>query len=874
MDASTIRSEFLSFFEERGHTVVPSSGLVPQNDPTLFFVNAGMVPFKDVFTGAEQRPYVRAASVQKCLRVSGKHNDLEVVGRTPRHHTFFEMLGNFSFGDYFKDLAVPLAWELLTERLKVDADRLWITVFEEDDEAFALWRDGVGVPEARIQRLGAKENFWAMGPTGPCGPCSEIHYDHGPQIDDDDRGPAFESPRYVEIWNNVFMQYEQPAEGPRFALPRPSIDTGMGLERIAAVLQGVYWNYDTDLFQPLIRNAAEHAGRTYGADDEADVALRVIADHARASAFLVADGIMPANEGRGYVLRRIMRRAIRFGVKLGIDKPFLYSTALEVVDGMAPAYPELASRRTFIEEVVRGEEERFRRTLDRGMKLLDTELETAEAGGQPVPGDVAFTLSDTYGFPLDLTRLIASERGVEVDADGFERALEAQRARGRKAWKGSGQEAVGALWTELAGEHGPTTFTGYDRDRDVGTVLALVRDDDGELSMVDRLEPGSRGIVVLYRTPFYAESGGQVGDTGTIAGFTVEDTTTEAGLHLHRGSVTGEALSTQDVVQAAVAGGRRDHTRRNHTGTHLLHAALRQVLGEHVTQKGSLVGPNRLRFDFSHHKPVEPAELERIEDLVNEQIRRNRAVQTTLEDLEEAVAHGAMALFGEKYDEQVRVVAVPGFSVELCGGTHVQRTGDIGLLRITSEGGIAAGVRRIEAQTGVGALEVVRTDSARLGRAAAALKTNPGGVVASIERMQKERKELERANKELQAQLSKHAAGALADTAREIGGIKVLAAEFDGDLKEQADRLRDQLGSSLVVLAARRGDRVQLLAAATRDIAGTRVHAGKFVQQLAPLVGGRGGGRPDMAQAGGKDPGGIPAALERAWTLAAEELAR
>jgi alanyl-tRNA synthetase len=869
--ADEIRAAFLSYFEGKGHSVQPSGQLIPHNDPSLYFVNAGMVPFKDYFTGAEQPSFSRATSAQKCLRVSGKHNDLENVGVTPRHHTFFEMLGNFSFGDYFKADAIAMSWELLTNVWKVDADRLWVTVYEDDDEAWQLWRD-LGFPEARLQRLGAKDNFWSMGDTGPCGPCSEIHYDHGPSVSDDERGPAGENDRYVEIWNLVFMQYEQQASGERLVLPKPSIDTGMGLERIAAVKQGVYSNYDTDLFQPLLRKGASLAGVSYGDDAAADTALRVIADHARASAFLVNDGVMPGNEGRAYVLRRIMRRALRFGWKLGLEKPFFHQVTGEVVQRFSDAYPELRERADFIHEVVLAEEKRFLRTLSRGLTLLDRELDEARTSGGRISGEAAFKLSDTYGFPLDLTQLIASEQGVGVDAEGFDAEMAKQKAMGRANWKGSGEEAVGALWRELADEHGATEFTGYAELDGTGTVVALLQRDGDELQAVDQLSPGTTGIVVLDRTPFYGESGGQAGDTGSLGGATVTDTTKSNGLHLHHVVVGAQPIERGDEVTARVGSKERDASRRNHTATHLLHAALRKLLGEHVTQKGSLVAPDRLRFDFSHHKPVSKDELRQIEDMVNHQIMANTALQTSEDDLEAAIEKGAMALFGEKYDAKVRVVSVPGFSVELCGGTHVARTGDIGLFKILSESGVAAGVRRLEAQTGFGALAVVREMEDRLEAATRELKAPSDQLLAAIGKMLIEKKAAERAHDKLKRDLAAAAAGDLADSAREIEGVKVLAGRFDGDLREQGDRLRDQLGTSLVVLAAERGPKVQLLVAASKDIAGKRVHCGNIVKELAPMVGGRGGGRPDMAQAGGGDPSGIEAMLAKAWEVAAAAL--
>ncbi len=877
MNSGRIRQEFLSFFGERGHAVVPSSSLIPANDPTLYFVNAGMVQFKDVFTGQEQRSYTRATTVQKVLRVSGKHNDLDNVGRTPRHHTLFEMLGNFSFGDYFKAEAIPMAWELLTKVFGIPAERLWVTVFQDDDEAYDLWRGTVGFPAERIQRLGAKDNFWSMGPTGPCGPCSEIFFDHGATISPVEGGPASDSPRYVEIWNNVFMQFEALSDGSRVPLPRPSIDTGMGLERLAAVLQGVFSNYDTDLFVPLVNRAGREANRRLGDDQEVDVALRVIADHSRATAFLVADGLMPSNEGRGYELRRIMRRAIRFGVKIGLNRPFLPATVSEVIDRFSGAYPELNERRAFVEQVVLGEEESFRRTLDRGMRLIDLEIHRAGKGGV-IPGEVAFTLSDTYGFPLDLTQQIAEERGVTVDGSGYQGALEVQRSRGRAAWKGSGEQAIGQLWHRMAAELGPARFTGYDRTEDAAAIVALVRSQGDDVEEVERLDPGEIGFVILEKSPFYAESGGQVGDRGALSTtadgeHAVMDTTSASGLTLHHVRAGAGGLQVGAVVVARVDAARRAETRRNHTATHLLHKALRTVLGEHVAQKGSHVAPDRLRFDFSHPRAISHDDLRQVENLVNAELLHNHAVSVEVMDLDAAMASGAMALFGEKYGNQVRVVSVPGFSTELCGGTHVGRTGDIGLFRIEAESGVAAGIRRIEALTGLGALTATQRDADLLGATAERLKTSPNLVGEAVARLQEDRRALERRLDEALSRLAAAAAGELAARARTISGIKVLAAEYDGDLKEQADRLRDQIGTGLVVLASRKDGRVSILAAVTRDLAGSRLHAGKVIEQLAPLVGGRGGGRPDLAQAGGRDGSGLDEALDRVYSLAAELLA-
>ena len=872
MDANALRQSFLTYFRARGHEVVKSAPLVPQNDPTLYFTNAGMVQFKDVFLGNDPRDYSRATTSQKCLRVSGKHNDLENVGRTPRHHTFFEMLGNFSFGDYFKKEAIDLAWGFLTVECGIDTERLWVTVFEEDDEAEQLWL-AAGVPAERIQRLGAKDNFWSMGDTGPCGPCTEIHYDHGEHLDPAGGGPATESARYVEIWNLVFMQYDQDAEGNRTPLPNPSIDTGMGLERIAAVLQGVYSNYDTDLFQPIIARIAEVAGTPYGSADDTDVSLRVIADHARATAFLVADGVMPSNVGRGYVLRRVMRRAIRFGVKLGLDELFFHHATASVIDAFGETYPELTQRRSFIEEVVKAEEDRFRRTLSRGMRLLDDAIAKVGTGGT-IDGDTAFELSGTYGFPLDLTQLIAEEQGVTVDTEGYEAALEAEKQRSREQGFGSGEEAIGELWFQLAQEHGETEFTGYASNQGLGTVVALVRTTDAGHQVVDVLEPGDKGVVLVDRTPLYAESGGQVGDTGSIAAgaasFTVSDTQKAAGLHLHHGELHGEALSVGDAVQLSVDSDERDQTRKNHTATHLLHAALREVLGEHVTQKGSLVGPSRLRFDFSHHKPMSADELRRVEDRVYQKVLADEAMHTEVMDLDAAKDAGAMALFGEKYDDRVRVLTLGDgtFSVELCGGTHVSRTGEIGLFRIVSESGVAAGVRRIEAQTGTGALAIVRDERDTLEAASAELKTEPARLLESVRKLREEKRKLEKELAELEREKAQEAAGDLVSNAVDVGGVKVLAARYDGDLLEQADRLRSQLGSALVILAGEKGGKVQLLVAVTKDVAGKRAHAGKVLQDLAPLVGGRGGGRPDMARGGGSDPAGIEALVAAAFERA------
>ena len=873
MKSAEIRRRFLDFFATRDHVIVPSASLVPESDPTLFFVNAGMVQFKDIFTGAQASELRRATSVQKCLRVSGKHNDLENVGRTARHHTFFEMLGNFSFGDYFKDQACVWAWELLTASeaeggFGLDTSRLWVSIFEEDDEAWEIWTNRIGVSRDRVQRLDAKENFWSMGPTGACGPCTEIHWDHGPKYGDDLRGPAGGTDRYVEIWNNVFMQFEQHEDGTRTVLPRPSIDTGMGLERLAAVKQGVYWNYDTDGFQRIIRTMTDLAGVPYGGSAESDVALRVIADHARASAFLVADGVMPSNEGRGYVLRRIMRRAIRFGVKLGLKEPFLWRAADSVVDEMGEAYAELQQRRSFIEEVVRAEEERFSRTLDRGLVLLEKEL--AQEPGT-LPGKVVFTLYDTYGFPPDLTELIAAEREVGLDMAGYDACMAEQKQKGKLAWGGSGDEKAAQVLVDLAGQVGATRFTGYDGDTGSSEILAIV----SEGHRVERLASGGQAVLLMAATPFYAESGGQIGDHGQLrfegGSVRISDVTKGPGdLFLHHGVVETGTLTVGSAVEQTVDGGRRDLTRLNHSATHLLHSALKQVLGDHVEQKGSLVDPDRLRFDFSHHKPVSPKELERIEDLVYARIMANDPVQTDIKELEEARAAGAMALFGEKYGDRVRVVTMGAFSTELCGGTHARRTGDIGLFRVTSENGIAAGVRRIEGVTGPGAMAYVRRRDGMAIEAAQALRTPLEQLPATLERMVADRKGLERELEALKLELARAAGGDLTDQARQAEGFMVLAAELPGDantLQQEADRLRNQLGSSIVVLGSRSDGTVVLVAAVSKDIAGKKAHAGNVVREAAKIVGGGGGGRPDFARAGGKDGDKLPEALAKVYSL-------
>ena len=864
---SEIREAFLRFFEERGHRVVKSSSLVPENDPTLLFTNAGMVQFKRVFLGEEEREYKRAVSCQKCLRVSGKHNDLENVGRTPRHHTFFEMLGNFSFGDYFKEEAISYAWELVTDAFGIDPGRLVVSVFRDDDEAFSIWRDRIGLPEARIYRLGEEENFWSMGETGPCGPCSEIHVDFRPEEPLDRDDPSSETGRFLEIWNLVFMQYNRDAQGRMTPLPRPSIDTGAGLERLAAVLQGVSSNYETDLFRPLIARAAELSGVSLGRDPEHDVSLRVVADHARAVTFLIADGVIPSNEGRGYVLRRILRRAARHGALLGLDRPFLFEVADEVVAQMGDFYPELRERRPFILDRTRREEERFLETLGRGLALLEEELARVEAAGaRELPGEVAFRLYDTFGFPLDLTEDIARTRGISVDQAGFDAAMAGQRARARAAWKGSGEQAVEAVYARLAGEI-QVAFRGYETLEWSSPVRALLR--AGE--PVDEVGEGEEVEVVVDETPFYAEGGGQVGDRGVIetpgGRIEVVDTVRPAGeLTVHRGRVVAGRVRVGETASLRVDAEARAATVRNHSGTHLLHAALRRVLGPQAVQKGSLVAPDRLRFDFTHDAPLRSEEIERIEDLVNEWIERNEEARIEYLPYDQAIASGAVALFEEKYGDLVRVISFGDVSTELCGGTHARSTGEIGVLKIVSEGGIAAGVRRIEALTGLGALEYMREQERALRRVAELLRAPVAEVPQRIEKLLAEKRALEKEVEQLRAELRGAASGDLLGRVREVGGIRVLGTRVEGvsarDLRSMVDELKERLGSGIVLLACEQDGRVSLALGVTPDLV-DRFRAGDLIREVAAEVGGKGGGRADFAQAGGRDAAGLDRAFER-----------
>ena len=868
-----IRQKFLSFFESRGHRIVRSSSLVPADDPTLLFTNAGMNQFKDVFLGREKRDYARATTSQKCVRAGGKHNDLENVGRTRRHHTFFEMLGNFSFGDYFKRDAIDYAWTLITADYGLAKDRLYVTIFREDDEAGALWSEVAGVPADRIFRMDEKDNFWAMGDTGPCGPCSEIHYDFGPDGSEwnhaDCQFPC-DCGRYVEIWNLVFMQFNRDAAGVLTPLPRPSIDTGMGLERVAAILQGKLSNYETDLLRPIIDRAAEITNRPYGDDDKVDTALRILADHSRATAFLIHDGVIPANEGRGYVLRKIMRRALRHARLVGMDKPFLYELTGFVAEHMKPGYPELLESVTRVARVVKEEEHRYAHTFVLAERVFEQEVEKL-SGGKALPGAVSFKLYDTYGLALDEQEEMARERSLSIDREGFEAEMSAQRSRARASWKGAEKVAVAEVYSQVQ-QLGPTKFQGYDGTALEGCrVLALVAGD----KLVQEVPAGARAEMLLDRTPFYAEAGGQVGDKGVllregIEVARVEDATRPLpGLFVHT-IVTTAPLHVGDLVDGRVAERLRYSTQRNHTATHLLHAALRSVLGTHVKQAGSVVEPSRLRFDFTHYAALDQDELEAVERLVNEQILINTSVTTDVMDLDQALTTGAMALFGEKYGERVRVVQVPGFSKELCGGTHVRRTGDIGLFKVVSEGSISAGVRRIEAITGEGAYDHYKRMTDAVNRIASAVRVAEPELADSVERLLARERDLEREIQQLKERIAQSQMGALADQARTIKDVKVLAARLDGidraQLRSLADSLRNKLKSCVVVLGTAADGNVAIVSAVTKDLT-NRVHAGKLAGAVAQAVGGKGGGRPDMAEAGGKDASALPAALEQVYAL-------
>ncbi|EIZ9622849.1 alanine--tRNA ligase [Escherichia coli] len=866
-----IRQAFLDFFHSKGHQVVASSSLVPHNDPTLLFTNAGMNQFKDVFLGLDKRNYSRATTSQRCVRAGGKHNDLENVGYTARHHTFFEMLGNFSFGDYFKHDAIQFAWELLTSEkwFALPKERLWVTVYESDDEAYEIWEKEVGIPRERIIRIGdnkgapyASDNFWQMGDTGPCGPCTEIFYDHGDHIWGGPPGsPEEDGDRYIEIWNIVFMQFNRQADGTMEPLPKPSVDTGMGLERIAAVLQHVNSNYDIDLFRTLIQAVAKVTGATYLSNKS----LRVIADHIRSCAFLIADGVMPSNENRGYVLRRIIRRAVRHGNMLGAKETFFYKLVGPLIDVMGSAGEDLKRQQAQVEQVLKTEEEQFARTLERGLALLDEEL--AKLSGDTLDGETAFRLYDTYGFPVDLTADVCRERNIKVDEAGFEAAMEEQRRRAREA-SGFGADYNAMIRVDSASE-----FKGYDHLELNGKVTALFVDGKA----VDAINAGQEAVVVLDQTPFYAESGGQVGDKGELKGanfsFAVEDTQKYGQAIGHIGKLAAGSLKVGDAVQADVDEARRARIRLNHSATHLMHAALRQVLGTHVSQKGSLVNDKVLRFDFSHNEAMKPEEIRAVEDLVNTQIRRNLPIETNIMDLEAAKAKGAMALFGEKYDERVRVLSMGDFSTELCGGTHASRTGDIGLFRIISESGTAAGVRRIEAVTGEGAIATVHADSDRLSEVAHLLKGDSNNLADKVRSVLERTRQLEKELQQLKEQAAAQESANLSSKAIDVNGVKLLVSELSGVepkmLRTMVDDLKNQLGSTIIVLATVVEGKVSLIAGVSKDVT-DRVKAGELIGMVAQQVGGKGGGRPDMAQAGGTDAAALPAALAsvKGWVSA------
>lgn len=866
-----IRQAFLDFFHSKGHQVVASSSLVPHNDPTLLFTNAGMNQFKDVFLGLDKRNYSRATTSQRCVRAGGKHNDLENVGYTARHHTFFEMLGNFSFGDYFKHDAIQFAWELLTSEkwFALPKERLWVTVYESDDEAYEIWEKEVGIPRERIIRIGdnkgapyASDNFWQMGDTGPCGPCTEIFYDHGDHIWGGPPGsPEEDGDRYIEIWNIVFMQFNRQADGTMEPLPKPSVDTGMGLERIAAVLQHVNSNYDIDLFRTLIQAVAKVTGAT----DLSNKSLRVIADHIRSCAFLIADGVMPSNENRGYVLRRIIRRAVRHGNMLGAKETFFYKLVGPLIDVMGSAGEDLKRQQAQVEQVLKTEEEQFARTLERGLALLDEEL--AKLSGDMLDGETAFRLYDTYGFPVDLTADVCRERNIKVDEAGFEAAMEEQRRRAREA-SGFGADYNAMIRVDSASE-----FKGYDHLELNGKVTALFVDGKA----VDAINAGQEAVVVLDQTPFYAESGGQVGDKGELKGanfsFAVEDTQKYGQAIGHIGKLAAGSLKVGDAVQADVDEARRARIRLNHSATHLMHAALRQVLGTHVSQKGSLVNDKVLRFDFSHNEAMKPEEIRAVEDLVNAQIRRNLPIETNIMDLEAAKAKGAMALFGEKYDERVRVLSMGDFSTELCGGTHASRTGDIGLFRIISESGTAAGVRRIEAVTGEGAIATVHADSDRLSEVAHLLKGDSNNLADKVRSVLERTRQLEKELQQLKEQAAAQESANLSSKAIDVNGVKLLVSELSGIepkmLRTMVDDLKNQLGSTIIVLATVVEGKVYLIAGVSKDVT-DRVKAGELIGMVAKQVGGKGGGRPDMAQAGGTDAAALPAALAsvKGWVSA------
>ncbi|MFH1215417.1 MAG: alanine--tRNA ligase [Pseudomonadota bacterium] len=875
MTGNDIRKKFLSYFAAKGHTIVESSALVPIEDPTLLFTNAGMVQFKRLFTGEEKRDYIRAASCQRCVRAGGKHNDLDNVGYTARHHTFFEMLGNFSFGDYFKDDAIRYGWEFLTKELGLPPEKLWVSVFEDDDEAYSLWEKIDDLPKGRIIRLGAKDNFWAMGDTGPCGPCSEIHIDQGPEVGcgRTDCAVGCDCDRFLELWNLVFMQFERSADGTMAPLPKPSIDTGMGLERIAAVIQGVHSNYDSDLFTGIIMEIARVAGTSYGRDARTDTALRVIADHSRTTSFLVADGVLPSNEGRGYVLRRIMRRAIRFGRTLGLTRPFLSSITKKVVQEMAHAYPHLHNSTGLLVQVVTNEEERFLETLDNGLEMLAKEMHGLKKAGQKIiSGDFIFKLYDTFGFPVDIVRDVAIEEGYTIDENGYNSAMENQRQQSRKSWKGSGLAEVGPGIKSLINAGVTTAFVGYGKKNHRSELIAIINE-KGE--SVQRADLGGKVLLVSRETPFYAESGGQIGDHGTIntpcgSAEIIDTMKAGDGIILHKGEISKGFLQCGDEAELVVTDERRQSIACNHTATHLLHAALKQVLGDHVKQAGSLVDEERLRFDFTHFSPISVEELKKIENIVNQAIRANSDLNVENLSREEALQSGATALFGEKYGGTVRVVSIDTFSKELCGGTHVGATGEIGLLKIVGESGIAAGIRRIEAVTSARALQIFQKNEEKLAAIDDLLRCTPDEAVGRIEKMMSRVKELEKDVGQLNARLSLSNLDSLLAGGKTVGGVRVVSIQVPLDsaktMREVGDKVRDKLGSGVAVLGGILNDKVSLLAIVTKDLTG-RIQAGNIIKEVAGKVGGGGGGRPDMAQAGGTMPDKLPEALEGVYDI-------
>ncbi len=877
MKANELRKLFLDYFAARGHKIVPSSPLVPRNDPTLLFTNAGMVQFKSVFLGEDARDYKRATTSQKCVRAGGKHNDLENVGHTARHHTFFEMLGNFSFGDYFKKEAIEFAWEFLTQVVKLPKEKLWVTVYKDDDEAFELWQKIAGVPADRIVRLGEKDNFWSMGDTGPCGPCSEILIDQGPEMSCGKPGCAVgcDCDRYLEIWNLVFMQYNRDETGKLTPLPKPSIDTGMGLERLSAVVQKVRSNFESDLFQPIIRQIAAMAGVPYHKDAQADISYQVCADHLRAMTFLISDGVLPSNEGRGYVLRRILRRASRYGKLIGINKPFLYTLTGAVVDEMREAYPELVYSRDHVAKVVLLEEERFATTLDAGLALLNEAVAKLKTTNQTMlPGDVLFKLYDTFGFPLDLVSDMARDMHLELDEEGYRRAMQEQREKARASWTGSGEGKIKPVYKDVAAAIKKPIFIGYEALEGSAGIIAIIKDD----KRVNEAHEGNEVEILLDQTPFYAASGGQVGDKGELLGeaakFEVTDTIKPVeNLIVHKGKVKKGTFKTGDAVLAKVEADDRADTARHHTVTHILHATLRSVLGEHVKQAGSLVSPERLRFDFTHYTALTDRERERIEELVNERIIENHPVETVVMDIDQAVASGAMALFDEKYGDKVRVVTVKEVSKELCGGTHTNASGDIGSFKIISEAGVAAGVRRIEAVAGRRAYQLYKREEQDLREIAQLLKTADLDVVPRVEKLAAQVRSLEKEIDHYKHKLQSSQAGDVMSEVKDVKGVKVLVKRVDNmeqkDLRDFGDKLRDKLGSGILALGSVKDDKVSLIVMVTKDLT-ARFHAGQIIKQMAPILGGTGGGKPDLAQTGGKDPAKLDAALDALYAIIKE----